>query len=157
MKSKLMKRSLIALALAGFIGMAIVAYIMFAPHRDVQATPADFTITASELVKESLENPDAANEKYLSEDGDSKIIAITGTVAAIETDFNDNQVILLKNEGENAGVKCTFIKDTNKNATSLAIGDKTTIKGVYRVAASYDEDFEEYEDVIVEECDILNV
>ena len=130
-------------------------YIMFKPHRDTQSTAADFKLSATELVNESLKDADATNDKYLSEDGDSKIMAITGTISSIGTDFANNQVILLKNENADAGVKCTFMKETNKNAEKLKAGDIVTIKGVYRVAASYDEDFEEYEDVIVEECDII--
>ncbi|MBL1281126.1 MAG: hypothetical protein COA33_012670 [Fluviicola sp.] len=155
MKKRIVKRSLIILGLVGLIGVTIILYIMFAPHRDTQSSPVDFNLSAQELVRESLDDAAATNDKYLSEDGDSKIMAITGIVASIEKDFDDNQVVLLKAETDDAGVKCTFMKGTNKNAEALKIGEQTTIKGVYRVAASYDEDFEEYEDVIVEECDVL--
>lgn len=155
MKNKVLKRILILIGLVVVIGGGIVLYIMFKPHRDTQSTAADFKLSATELVNESLKDADATNDKYLSEDGDSKIMAITGTISSIGTDFANNQVILLKNENADAGVKCTFMKETNKNAEKLKAGDIVTIKGVYRVAASYDEDFEEYEDVIVEECDII--
>tara|TARA_R110002072_G_scaffold243015_2_gene402070 strand:- start:7552 stop:8031 length:480 start_codon:yes stop_codon:yes gene_type:complete len=155
MKKKTKKKILISIGSIFIIGISIVLYLLFAPHRDTQASPIDFRMTVTELVNESLENSKATNDKYLSEDGDSKIIAISGSVASVEMDFVNNQVVRLKEEGDDAGVKCTFMKNTNKNAVALSVGDKITIKGVYRVAASYDEDFEEYEDVIVEECDIL--
>jgi len=151
---KTFKKILIAGGLAAIIGVGIVLYIMFKPHRDVQATPADFNLTTTEIVVESLENSEIANGKYLSEDGDSKIMAITGTVASINEDFEGNSVLLLKEEGDKAGVECTFTKKTNEHAKSVKVGEKVTIKGVYRVAASYDEDFEEYGNVIVEESDI---
>jgi len=156
MKNKELKRILILIGLAIVIGGGFVLYILFKPHRDTQSTAVDFRLSATELVNESLANVDATNDKYLTEDGDSKIMAITGTISSIGTDFDNNQVVLLKNQDAEAGVKCTFMKETNKNAEKLKIGDIVTIKGVYRIAASYDEDFEEYEDVIVEECDIIS-
>ena len=155
MKKKLIRKGLIIGGLAGAIGLIIVLYIMFAPHRDVQSSPIDYTLTASTLVKESLDDAKATNKKYLSEDGDSKIIAISGKVASIKADFEDNKVVLLKEDNDKAGVQCTFMKTTNKNAATLSIGQEVIVKGVYRVAATYDEDFEEYENVIVEECDII--
>ena len=150
------KKIFITIGLIGLVGVGIVLYIMFKPHRDVQSSPVDYQITASALVNESLKDADAANSKYLAEDGDSKIIAISGVVASMDYDFNNNLVVLLKNKEDDAGVKCTFMKSTNKNGQSLSLGKGVTIKGVYRAAASYDEDFEEYEDVIIEESDIIN-
>ena len=155
MKNKGLKRILIIIGIAVVVGGGIILYIMFKPHRDTQSTPVDFKLSATELVTESLADANATNNKYLAEDGDSKIMAITGPISSIGTDFDNNQVVLLKDENAEAGVKCTFMKETNKNAEKLIVGDIVTIKGVYRVAASYDEDFEEYEDVIVEECDII--
>ena len=156
MKSKKIKKILIGGFILAVVGISVVLFILFRPHRDTQATPADYTLTSTELVLESLDDTDAANEKYLAEDGDSKIIAISGTVFSKEIDYDNNQVVLLKKEGDDAGVKCTFMENTNKNAVKLKIGDIVTIKGVYKIAASYDEDFEEYGDVIFEECDIIN-
>jgi hypothetical protein len=149
------KKILIAVVIAGIIGGGIAAFMFFMPHRDVQATAADFNIEAKQLVDESLADAITSNNKYLAEDGDSKIIAITGTVSAINEDMNAQKVILLKAEGDNAGVSCTFMSSTNVNAEKLSIGDVVTIKGVYKSGAHYDEDMEEYEDVIVEKCDII--
>lgn len=154
-RKKVVKRILIIAGAGIVIAVSIVLYIMFKPHRDTQAAPVDFNLTASELVQESLDDPDAANDKYLAEDGDSKIMAITGKVFSIEKDLANNQVVLLKTSDADAGVECTFMESTNKNAKKMKVGRTVTIKGVYRVAASYDEDFEEYENVIMEECDVL--
>ena len=108
------KKIFIAIGLIGVIGIGIVLYIMFKPHRDVQSSPVDYQITASALANESLKDATAANSKYLAEDGDSKIIAISGVVASMDYDFNNNLVVLLKNKEDDAGVKCTFMKSTNK-------------------------------------------
>lgn len=155
MKKKIIKRSFIIIGLGVVIGGGMILYILFAPHRDVQSSPVDFNLSATELVDESLKDVTAANNKYLADDGDSKIMAITGKVASIDSDMGENKVIYLKADDAEAGVKCTFMKTTNEHVANVKVGDIVTIKGVYKIGATYDEDFEEYEDVIVEESDLL--
>ena len=125
------------------------------PHRDIQATALDFNLTSSELVQEYLDNSQKANLKYLQKEGDSKILAVTGKIAVISKDMEGNSTVLLKNEGDDLGVLCYFMKGTNKNTLSLIVGDLVTIKGVIRSGAEYDEDLDLYEDAILQDCDIL--
>lgn len=120
------------------------------PHRDVQSSPVDYEVSAHEIVQEYLNNPEEANEKYLSEDGDSKILLVDGTVASIEVDMNNQKVVLLKEEGDRAGVSCTFMENTNEHLDNTKPGDKIRVKGVIRSGAGYDADLEMYEDVIME-------
>lgn len=138
------------------IGAAIGLYLFNKPHRNVQAAEVDFSITSSALVEEYLTSPEKANEKYLSDEGNSKILAITGKVHSISRDLNDQIVVLLKAEGQNAGVSCTFTKETNANTSTLQIGQTITVKGVIRSGAGFDADLDLYEDVIVEKCDIIH-
>ena len=138
------------------IGAAIGLYLFNKPHRNVQAAEVDFSITSSALVEEYLTSPEKANEKYLSDEGNSKILAITGKVHSISRDLNDQVVVLLKAEGQNAGVSCTFTKETNANTSTLQIGQTITVKGVIRSGAGFDADLDLYEDVIVEKCDIIH-
>lgn len=146
------------LLIVGLLAGGGAAYYMFnKPHRDTQAEKTDYSVTSTQIVKEYLENSAAANEKYLSSDGDSKILEITGTVSKISEDYNGLAVILLKNETDKAGVSCSFTKETNQRAKTLSIGQTVTIKGVIRSGASFDEDLEMYENVVVEKSNILNV
>ena len=138
------------------IGAAIGLYLFNKPHRNVQAAEVDFSITSSALVEEYLTSPEKANEKYLSDEGNSKILAITGKAHSISRDLNDQIVVLLKAEGQNAGVSCTFTKETNANTSTLQIGQTITVKGVIRSGAGFDADLDLYEDVIVEKCDIIH-
>ena len=137
-------------------GLAIVggiAFYMFnTPHRDIQTSKVDYTLDAQQLVQEYLTDANLANNKYLQEEGESKILAVRGTVASITDDMNKQKVVLLKEAKDNAGVSCTFTTKTNNHATKLNIGDLVTIKGVIRSGAGYDEDLEMYEDVIMEKC-----
>ncbi len=125
------------------------------PQRDVQSAKTDFSLSSSEIVNQYLADANIANEKYLQEEGDSKILAVTGKVFAISEDLNNQKVILLKDSSEKAGVSCTFTKETNKNAENLQIGETITIKGVIRSGAGFDEDLDLYEDVIMEKCDVI--
>lgn len=147
---------LLSLLTAGLIGGSYVFYLWNMPHLDVQAQKADYSISANQLVNEYLANEKSANTKYLGENGESKIIIINSTISKIDTDMNNQKVILLKEDTAKAGVNCTFMASTNINASTLKVGDKAKIKGIIRSGASYDADMEIYQNVVLEKCDISN-
>ena len=157
MKKKIVKWGLILMLSGIVVGVGVIFYVFNMPHRNVQNAPVDFVMEAKNLVKEYLADAQTANNRYLQEEGDSKIIAVSGIVASIDEDMNRQKVVLLKEEGEHAGVSCTFMANTNVNAEKLKKGDKVTIKGVIRSGAGYDEDLELYEDVIIEKCDVVHI
>lgn len=156
MKRKILKWGLIIGLTGGTIGGGYALYLFNMPHRDVQATNADFTIEARVLVQEYLNNAEASNEKYLQEDGDSKVLIVYGRVLSIETDLKGQKVVLLKDENDKAGISCTFTESTNANAERLQPGQLVKIKGVIRSGAEYDEDLDLYEDVVLEKCDLIS-
>lgn len=156
MKNKIVKWSLILMTAGIVVGGGVGLYIFNMPHRDIQSVPVDYQLTAKQIVSEYLDNAQKANDKYLQEEGDSKIIAVTGTVLSIDMDMKGQHVVLLKDKGENAGVSCTFMSNTNANAENLTKGVTVTIKGVIRSGAGYDEDLEIFEDVILEKCDVIH-
>ncbi len=137
------------------IGGGIGLYMFNMPHRDVQSAHADFSLSSAELVAEYLADGNAANQKYLAANGDSKILEVTGTIAKISEDFVGNKVVLLKKSNERAGVSATFTPETNQNAEALSTGQTITLKGVIRSGATYDEDLELYENVIIEKSDVV--
>lgn len=144
------------LLMAGLLtGVVIIIYMFNMPQRNVQNSDTDFSLTTSQLVTEYLSNAKAANDKYLAEDGDSKILEITGTVATISENFDGQKVVLLKEGTDKAGINCIFLAETGANAVNLKIGETTTIKGVIRSGAAYDEDLELYEHVILDKCDVV--
>lgn len=155
-KKKIIGISVLVLLLAVVVGGSIGAYMFFKPHRDVVKSNADMAIDADVLVNEYLTNAEKANEKYLDEGGQSKILEVSGTVAEIDEDFNKQMVVLLKSEGAKAGVSATFTAETNASVKQLKIGDKVRIKGVIRSGASFNEDFGFYEHVILEKSNIIN-
>ncbi|WP_457618216.1 OB-fold protein [Lutibacter sp.] len=156
MKKRFIKWGIIIILSGLIIGGGIIFYMFNQPHRNIQAITSDYQMKASTLVKDYLTDATLANEKYLQDDGESKIITVTGTIASITEDLNQQQVVLLKGKNEKAGVSCTFTSETNGNTKNLKIGETVTIKGVIRSGAGYDEDLELYEDVILEKCDVVN-
>lgn len=155
MNRKIIKWGLILFAAGLVVAVGIALYLFNMPHRDVQASKVDYEVSAKQLVQEYLTDAQSANEKYLQEEGESKILAVSGFVSAIDEDMNQQKVILLKDKNSKAGVSCSFTKTSNANAEKLKIGDRVKLKGVIRSGAGYDEDLEMYEDVILEKCDIL--
>ena len=153
---KRLKIIAVVLGIGALIAFGIAYYMFNMPQRDVQSAKTDFRISSTAVVNEYLANADLANDKYLQEEGDSKILAVTGTVASIDMDLNDQIVVVLKNPDDKAGVSCTFTAETNKNVENLQIGETITVKGVIRSGAGFDEDLDLYEDVIMEKCDVLN-
>ncbi len=156
-KNKMIRTILILLGVVIIIGGGIGLYMFNMPHRDVQSTKSDYTLGASDIVNEYLKNPVKANEKYLDEEGESKILEVTGKIASITTDFNNQKVILLKDDNTEAGVTCTFTIETNNSVENLKQSQIITVKGVIRSGASYDEDLEMYENVILEKCSLINI
>ncbi len=153
-KKKIIKIGLILLISGVVIGGSVVLYMFNMPHRDVQSAKTDLTITVDALVNEYLADATTANNKYLDEEGESKILEVTGVIASIEEDFNGNKEILLKSPDGKAGVSCAFTPETNAKSDGLAIGQTVTIKGVIQSGAAFDADLEMYENVIMDKCDI---
>lgn len=153
-KKLILKISLIIIGV-GILSLASVAYYLFnMPHRNIQSGKTDFTLSVTQIVDEYLKDPLSANEKYLNEEGDSKILEIAGVVAGITKDFNNQKVILLKSANDKAGVSCTIINGSVA-ANEIQIGQIIRVKGVIRSGASYDDDFGMYENIIMEECDVV--
>ena len=150
MKKRILKTGLIAGTVLTIAGVAVVLYMFNMPHRDVAKAETDYTLPASQLVEEYLTNQAAANEKYLAADGNSKILEITGTIAELSEDFGGNRVILLKEDGENAGVNCTM--DPLSDTGNLQTGQRITVKGVIRSGAGYNSDMEMYINATLEKC-----
>lgn len=130
-------------------------YMFNKPHRNVLSAQADYVLTSTQIVMEYLTDGEAANQKYLSADGDSKILEITGEISNISENFNGQKVVLIKSGQDKAGVSATFTSETNNKLSGKTPGQSITVKGVIRSGASYDEDLGLYENVILEKSDLV--
>ena len=153
---KNLKRILISAGIIGLIAVVAVAYMYNQPHRNVENSSTDFKLTAQLLVDEYLQDADAANVKYLADDGESKILEVSGDIGSIDTDLEGKTIAYLNPENSNAAVSCTFSLGNEDKTAQLKAGDQVVVKGVIRSGASYDEDLQLYEDVIMEKCYLIN-
>lgn len=153
---KLNRKVVIAILMVGLLGVGIILYVYFQPHRDVQSTRTDYAYAAGEIVNEYLANSETANQKYLDEHGDSKVIEVNGIISEIQENYNGDLVVVLSDVKAPAGVSCTFVKNSKVKMESLHQGEKLVVKGVIRSGASYDADLEMYENVVLEECDLVD-
>ena len=158
MKRKtIIKTSLLLIGIGILTAAGTIYYMFNMPHRDVQASKTDYVLQAGQLIKEYLSDPSSANDKYLDESGESKILEISGQVASISEDFNQQKVVLLKSQENKAGVSCTFTHETNGSLEGIHTGQHIIVKGVIRAGASYDKDLQMYENVIMEKCDLISI
>ncbi len=156
MKKRKVFRIVAIIGIAGLlVGGGIGLYMFNKPHRDVQSAQADYVLSSSQIVTEYLADYQAANQKYLAADGNSKILEISGEVNEISENFNGQKVVLLNGVNDMAGVSAIFTEETNDNLNGVKVGRTITVKGVIRSGASYDEDLEMYEHVILEKSDIV--
>lgn len=152
MKSKIIKIVLAVIVIA----IAYAAYLWFMPHRNIQAVKAFKTIDATELVHEFVTDKEKAYALYLdSDEGESKVLIISGIVAKITKDQLGQYVLLLKKNTEKMGVSCTFTIESNSQVAEILIGDTVKIKGVIRSGAEYDEDLDLIENVIIEKSALI--
>ena len=156
MKKRKVFRIIAIIGIAGLlVGGGIGLYMFNKPHRDVQSAQADYVLSSSQIVAEYLSDYQAANQKYLAADGNSKILEISGEVNEISENFNGQKVVLLHGVKDKAGVSAIFTAETNDNLNRIKIGRTITVKGVIRSGASYDEDLEMYENIILEKSDLV--
>ncbi|AXT54385.1 hypothetical protein D1815_00990 [Aquimarina sp. AD1] len=106
-----MKKLLIVILILGIAAFVGYKYV-YQSHRDIQEEKAEFTVDATDLVREFSESSDTASKKYLN-----KTIIVKGEVTEIET----NSLML------NEAAYCTF--DTDHNITASSLRSQYIIKG----------------------------
>jgi hypothetical protein len=143
---------LLILVIAGVVlGAGAVYYMFTLPHQDVQGSQTEFTLTVDQLVNEYLTDPDAADLKYLDEEGFSGILEITGRIQSRTLNFVGQTTVYLSPEAAPTGIRCTILNDA-----ALALlpddGANVTLKGVIRTGAFYDEELNAFGPVIMDQC-----
>jgi len=126
--------------------------IWFAPHRDVRTAPVFDEFNVDHFTAEFVDNYQAATDKYLAEDGDSKIVTMSGTISDIDTNLRGDIVIELRGERPEAGARFTLLEDQKTAAAKLKTGDAVKLTGVVSAGAEFDKDLNRYLDAILEQA-----
>ncbi|AEW02002.1 hypothetical protein A4D02_08315 [Niastella koreensis] len=82
---------------------------------------ADFSVNATDLIKEFVSSEDAANKKYMN-----KILAVKGMVRNVEA---AQSTVVLGDTSDMSGVRCVIDSTANSTIGSLQKGAVITIKG----------------------------
>jgi hypothetical protein len=82
---------------------------------------ADFSVNATDLIKEFVSSEDAANKKYLN-----KILAVKGMVKNVES---AQSTVVLGDTSDMSGVRCVIDSTASSTIGSLQKGAVITIKG----------------------------
>ena len=142
------------MAAAAVLFTVYAFYLWNKPHRNVQNVKAFASVTAEGLVKEFSDDPAAANQKYLSSDGNSKVLIVTGRISSISMNQKQEKMVLLKEEDHPVGVMCTFAAATNAHTEGMKPGDIIHVKGAITSGSSYDKDLDLYEHALLVQCDV---
>lgn len=123
---------------AGWIGAAIMGFVLFsilrssspspasssvaAPTPTIAATPS-LAVTAPQLYRDYQRNEVSADTKYRG-----KTLAVTGRVSSISKDFTDGVYLTLANgEDEYSGVHAELQKSETDKASALSKGTVVTV------------------------------
>ena len=150
------KKNILIIAGGVFVlGAIFVAYVLFfQPNRDTQSVEAAFKITSEELVNNCLTDLASTNAKLLSDDGESEVFVVTGSVVSSETDQSGKTIVFLSGGEGKPLARCTFI--TAPDAQKIKTGNQINVKGVFRSCAEIDEDLDLAEDAIIDQCALID-
>jgi hypothetical protein len=106
--------------------MVTAIYAWYQYNRTVEglsAVRADYSINASALINEFVNNEDSANRKYLN-----KILSVKGMIKSIETGQGAGTIVL-GDTTDMSGVRCVLDSSARSTTASLQQGVVITIKG----------------------------
>lgn len=92
--------------------------------KDLSKVSADIQLKTADLVSQFEKDESGANALYLD-----KVIAVKGTLKAIEKDEANNFSLVLGDESSMASVRCSMDEDHQQKIEGLLTGAKITVKG----------------------------
>lgn len=116
----------ITIGLVGvFAAMAVYAYREYhRTNKSLAAVQPDYTVPATTLVNEFLNNEEAACGKYRN-----KILAVQGLIKSVDMIEGDCIIMLGDTARQSSSVRCLLDSTQVKQAIVLKRGDPITIKG----------------------------
>ncbi|MBN1926631.1 MAG: hypothetical protein JW798_12425 [Prolixibacteraceae bacterium] len=100
-------------------------YLMHMPEKNLANQTPDYIIAATDLALEYEGAPEVSDKKYID-----RVVEVTGIVAEISKDQNDQTVIILQSPESFTGILCTLAEKEEKAARDIAAGDNITLKGI---------------------------
>ena len=122
----MMKKILIAILLIGVVA-GVIGYKMYnKPHNEMVSMKSEANLDAKQLQAAFEADESAANEQYLG-----KVITVSGKVAEIKKEGENNSFIILDTGNMLSAVKCQLDHLTDHpNLSDLKKGDQVQVKGI---------------------------
>ena len=116
-----LKKNILIFFIAIVLIAVVAGYMIWnKPHRDVKGADA-VKITAIDLYKIFTTDSVTAKSTYLN-----AVVAVTGVVKQVSLNQQNQQIIFLKTNNEDASVNCTM----EANADNIKARDTITVKGI---------------------------
>lgn len=94
-------------------------------HKDTAKLKADYTVTATGLLKEFEDNEQLSNKKYWD-----KVLRVEGTIKDLIKDDKGFYSIVLGDTGSMSSVRCSVDSNHSTEAVSLKRGSMIAMKGI---------------------------
>lgn len=94
-------------------------------HKDTAKLKSDYTVTATDLLKEFETNEQASNKKYWD-----KVLSIEGMVKEIAKDDRDFYAVILGDTATMSSVRCSIDSMHSNEALTVSRGIIITVKGI---------------------------
>lgn len=121
-----MKKILLLLVCVGAIGAGYGIYMYNKPHASIKNMHSEHSVSAVEIQSAYDQDETAANASYLG-----KVLTITGELAEVNQENNENAFLVMRTESMMSTVKCQLDQLTeHPKLDGLKVGDQITIKGI---------------------------
>ena len=117
-------------------------------NKDLKRVRPDYSLTATDLIKEFESNDSAATKKY-----NGRILEINGFVKKIIRDEQGFFTLVLGDTASLSSVRCSMDTTHHSDAASLLQGSSATVRGA--CTGYYKDDFGLGSDVILNRCAII--
>jgi len=94
-------------------------------HKDTAKLKSDYTVTATDLLKEFETNEQASNKKYWD-----KVLSIEGMVKEIAKDDRGFYAVILGDTATMSSVRCSIDSMHSNEALTVSRGITITVKGI---------------------------
>ncbi len=129
MKNKIIKYGGIIVVIGFMIAISLAVYMFNKPKRNIAKTKVEYTLTATQLITEFIQDEQAANSKYLSA-AYGKVIQVSGIIGEINITGDTIINLSLKEPKMKSGsINCSMQNTELNKIKLLKIGDKVTVKG----------------------------
>jgi len=112
------------LVIAGAVGFYIYKEYNRA-HKDTAKLTPDYTVGATDLLKEFENNEQASNKKYWD-----KVLSVEGMVKEVAKDDRGFYAVILGDTASMSSVRCSIDSAHSNEALSVKRGGTITVKGI---------------------------